>query len=790
MKSTLLLSSVCLGALITSPAAWAQLSGAQSSEPQVNGATNAQQDDGLADIVITAQRRSENLQHAAIAVSAVTGDSLRDSGVTRPADLTSVVPALQVSSSSGSSSVFYLRGVGNFNANALSDPAVAFNFNGVYIGRTTGTTGYFYDLERVEVLKGPQGTLYGRNATGGAVNVIPHRAELGETSGELTVEYGNYDAVRVDGDLNMPLGKDAAVRAAGIYVRHNGYMNDGTDDQNDMGGRVSLRVEPMDSLTINLTGDVFRQRGNGTGATPMNLNVDDRIGLLSPQGQAFYASQPNVLLGRTFAPITADPYMHNNSWGVSSNIEWQSDWGKLTLIPAYRENHVDFVSDNPGFVITQKEKDKQTSVEARFATDDTQPLRFLIGGFYYDETNDAPLNQYNSQSQLSNQTFSQSSESLAAFGRVTYAPVPDVRLTVGGRYTTEDKTFTGTNNSVLRPCVIPTTYNPTYVPGCPTASTIPYNTLTLPAADFDPRQDGTLTVPSVIDDTGVTAKKATFNKFTYRLGADWDVTDSNLLFASYETGFKSGGFFFSADAGTYRPETIEAYTLGSKNRFFDNRLQINIEAFYWQYKNQQISHVGYDSKGTIIFATENVGQSTIKGFETEIQYLPIKDTLLSADVQYLDGRYDNFIYTTPNSNGGVYNGTGCPSASITGNSYVVNCSGSRPPNSPLWTLNLAAQQTFPLDNGARIIANARAHFQTQTLTGLEFTAVEKQDAYWMADASLTYNASDDRFFVTAFVNNIFDKTVVSATFPTSFALFTVGTLRPPRTYGLRTGVRF
>ena len=747
-------------------------------------------DAGLADIVVTAQRRSENLQRAAIAVSAVSGDTLRDAGVTRPTELTSVVPSLQVVPAAGPYSLFYLRGVGNFSGNALADSAVAFNFDGVYIGRPSSTTGFFYDLDRVEVVKGPQGTLYGRNATGGAINVISHKPELGELSGSLTGDYGNYNAVRVDGAINVPLGDKAAVRAAGIYVRHDGYLNDGTDDQKDYGGRVSLRLDPTDTLKIVTEADYFHQAGKGPGATPLALNDSARIGVLSPQGQAYYLAQPNTLDGRTFYGINISPFLNNNFWGVSSTIDLATSFGSITVIPAYRESNIDYYDATPGFAVRQQEHDSQTSVEARAASNDDHPFRWLAGAFAYEEKINSPLVVYDHQSNGSFQNFRTDTKSLAVFGRLTYAIVPAFRLSAGGRFTTEDKQFAGTVFAPNRICVRPTSFFPTYVPGCPNAVPIPYNVFTPPPLNFIPGPDGTITTGAGIDNTGANAKRASFERFTYRLAADWDITSRNLLYASFETGFKSGGFFFATTGGTFKPERIDAFTVGSKNRFLGNRLQLNAEAFYWRYKDQQISHVGVDSAGLAIFPTENVGRATFKGVEVEARVLPAPNTMLSADVQYLDAKYDNFVYQQPNFNGGLGNGTACPSVGTVGAFYTVDCSGNRPPNAPEVTLNLGAQQTIPLGNGGNLVANVRGHHQTTTLTGLEFTAIERQTAYWTADASVTYSAPHDRYFLTAYVNNAFDKTIISAAFPPPFSLFTVGTLRPPRTFGIRGGVKF
>jgi iron complex outermembrane receptor protein len=747
----------------------------------VQTSASGSSESGLEEIVVTAQRREESLQKAAIPVSAVSGETIRDAGIVSPTALTSVVPALQVSTAAGPYNIFYLRGVGNFNGNALSDSAIAFNVDGVYLGRPSSTTGFFYDLERVEVVKGPQGTLYGRNATGGAINVITQGAKLNSFEGNVTAEGGNESEVRVDGAVNIPLGPIAAVRAAAIYAKHGGYMSDGTDDEKEGGGRISLRVVPNDNLKIDVIGDVFRQGGNGPGATPIALGVDNRYGITSAQGQAFYASQPNTLLGRNFYPISVGSFQRNNYWGVSSTIDWSTPFGNLTIVPAHRDGQLDFQSLAAGFFIRQEEHSRQNSVETRFATPDTEPLRGLLGLYYFDEDINDPLIAYNHQSNGSFQSLSTGTTSKAAFGRLTYAIVPNIRLTAGARYTKENKDFSGRIAAPSRICVFP---------ACPNAAPFPYNVFTPAAPDFDPLPDGTITAPAFVDNTGANSKHASFSKATYRGGVDWDVTDQSLLYASYETGFKAGGFFFSTDSGVYKPEKISAWTLGSKNRFLDNRLQLNAEAFYWRYKDQQISHLGFDSAGIAIFPTENVGSSTMKGFELDSEFLLFTNTLLSADAQYLDARYDNFVYSKPNLNGGFGNGTGCPNIGTPGQFYTINCSGSQPPNAPLWTLNLGAQQTVPLSNGGKLVANARSHFQTNTLTGLEFTAVEVQHGYWTADASLTYSAPDDRYFVTGFVNNAFDRTIMGETFPPPFSLFTVATLRPPRTYGLRVGFRF
>lgn len=799
MKS-LLLTSTCLVACLaaTQPALAQSEIAPENAADQTAAETGSTE--GLADIIVTAQRRSENLQRAAIPVTAVSGDALRDAGVTKPTELTAIVPALQVVTSAGPYSLFYLRGVGNFSGNALSDSAVAFNYNGVYIGRPSSTTGFFYDLERIEVVKGPQGTLYGRNATGGALNVITHAPDLGEFNGNLVGEYGNYDAIRVDGALNVPLGEDAAVRAAGIYVRHDGYLSDGNDDQKDYGVRLSFRWEPAGNFKLSVYGDYFNQGGRGPGSTVIALDPDKRLGLTSPEVQAFYQTQPVSIAGRTFNPVTTRSYLDNEFYGVHAIAEWATPAGTITLIPAYRRADVSFQTSTPGFQITQQEKDRQVSFEARLASDDSRPLRYLLGAFYYDESNKVPQFDVNSQYNASFQDFEANTQSLAAFGRLTYAFTDTVRATVGARYTTEDKDFSGTFFSMNRLCI----NFPRFSAGqgvqitgpCPGAAQFPFTNFEPPAAriPFNPA----FPFVGFNEIYGATAifqtatpiignRRASFERTTYRVGLDWDVTPDNLLYASYETGFKSGGFFFSADSGIFTPEKIKAFTLGSKNRFLDNRLQLNLEAFHWKYTDQQISHLGQDSAGNIIFPTENVGAATFKGAEVETKFLLTENTLLTADLQYLDAKYNDFLYNVPNQGPPL---TGCTRVGVPTTVITLDCSGFRPPNAPKWTINLGAQQTIPLGNGGKVVLNGRSHYQSRTLTGLEFLPIESQDGYWMLDASVTYAAPDDRFFVTGFINNATDETVIGNTFPPPLSRFVVGSLRPPQTYGVRAGVRF
>ncbi|MES2300830.1 MAG: TonB-dependent receptor [Pseudomonadota bacterium] len=762
-------------------------------------------DHGLADIVVTAQRKSENLQSAPIAIAAVSGDEILSANVTDPAGLTKLVPSLQVAKLAGAYALFYLRGVGNFNSNSLSDSAIAFNFNDVYVGRPSATSGFLYDVGRVEVLKGPQGTLYGRNATGGAINVLPNAPSLGEVGGYMNAGYGNFNAVSLEGAINAPIGEKAAIRAAASYNKHDGYLSDGTSDQDDFAARLSLLTEPSQDLSIKIVADYSQQKGRGLGgvitADP-RLNPDDRIGLGDPRSQAFYAANVFVFpAGTTLAGLVNNTYIDNNFWGISGTVKLElGSVGNLTVIPAYRASDIEYRSNTPGFGLFTKEHSHQFSFEARLASDDSAKLGYLLGAFYYDDKNRTPALHTNVQFNATFQDYSNATRSTAVFGRLSYKIAPDVTATVGGRYTDEQKTFAGTFVSATRLCFLDVAPAPPAPPAppfglCPGAQGIPQlasapptvigGGIGGPVAFFPAFGTTQLQLPAVITPN----RKLSGNKFTWRAGLDWKVTPDNLLYASYETGFKTGGFYFSGDQGTYNPETLQAWTLGSKNSFADKRIRLNLELFYWKYRDQQIGHLSTDSLGNTIFAVENVGRARFKGFEIEAQALVTPTTKIGANIQYLDANYDSFVYSGPIA---APPQTGCgTTVSPSLGRIFVDCSGKRPPNAPEWTINLTAEQAIALPGGNELVFGARGNYQSETLTALEFIAGEVQKAFWLADASATFNAKDDAFYVTAYVNNLFDTTVMSNAFPPPLTNgLIVGSYRPPRTYGIRAGIKF
>ncbi|MEG3145172.1 TonB-dependent receptor [Sphingomonas sp. RT2P30] len=831
MKSVVLLLATASTLAMISPAA-AQVAPSTTSDergapaPQsVPDATTPDSGVGLADIVVTAQRVSESAQRAPIAISVVKPDDLLRQAVTRPEDLSRVVPALVAESTGGSYTTFVLRGVGNTTINAYSDPAVAFNYDGVYIGRPSSTSGSFYDLQRVEVLKGPQGTLYGRNATGGAINVIPNRPQLNKSTVDAVASYGNYNALTAQGAVNLPIGDKAAFRIAGNYASHDPFYNDGTNDQSEYGARVQLYAELTPTLNTRISADFAHQGGaklfatyvgtatpnfgqtGFTGYTFTPTNYAPGEGIFSPKSQAYLASHYIVQAGRAGEVVQGRPYNDNNFWGILSETNWSVGPGTLTLVPAYRESKLDNLI-TPGMNgAGTKEKDRQFSTELRYAGK-AGAFDFVLGGYYFGEH--VRANTYFSQFVLvPYQNFTTTTDSYAGFGKLTWHASEKLSLTAAGRYTQDKKRFDGISDTYILFCGNPATFPPNQCPTLPFIPLLPdaaslrafYAANGIPVTNvplfaLPPAFGGSQTAPFVLNaPTSINAGLSN-TKFTYRLGADYRFSSGSMAYVSYETGYHAGGFAFAQGLESYKPETIQAWTIGSKNRFLDNKVQFNIEGFYWKYRNQQFSTFGFDlgTPPTTVFLTRNVGSSTIYGFDADAQFLLTRNTLLSASVQYVHTRYDSFLYDVPNqgpppptmcgaqAGNSVING-------VTEAVYHIDCSGQPAVNTPAWSFNINAQQTVPLGD-YKIVLQAGTRYRGPAQEDPSYSSYIYAKAGTTSNAAITFGPADERWSVTGFINNIEDYRRVFAVSQVAASGIYIGSYEAPRSYGIRLAARF
>lgn len=781
--------TTAVGATLSALTLWTAPAAAQAADaqqPAGDAQPAAETAGGLAEIVVTAQKREESLQRAAIAVTAVSADALTRASVTNANQLTNMAPALQVNSTFGPTSNFYLRGVGNFVTNVSSDPAVIVNLDGVPLGRPTGVQGLFYDLQRVEVLKGPQGTLYGRNATGGAINVITAQPAIGDLSGYANVSYGNYDAWNANAAVNVPIGEDGAIRLAGMLSKRDGTYSDGSGDEDLKAFRFTMASQLTETLKATVGLDYAHMGGKGPGSTVHGLDRDERIGLNDPRAGARYAAAFSFLPGSTLFPLATPIYQDNDFWGTRLQLDLDTSLGTVSLIPAYRRSEIDMVSYGAGLESKTLETDEQTSVELRLVSPSTNRLQYIFGAFYFNET-DISENDFNYQYASFYSIIKPKTNSYAAYGRLTYSVTPELRLNAGLRYTIDKRSteIFSLNQLVICPGVaqgnrcfgtprLPLQFGP--VTGYPTS----------PATSTNP--GGAFLSTTIVPNN----PERTFKRATWRAGVEYDVGPQSLLYATVETGYKSGGFFSTPDPvrNFFKPERITAYTIGSKNRFFGNRLEINAEAFWWEYKDQQVSHfIAFGP--TPVFATDNVGSSRMRGVEVEMRAQVLENTQIHGTVQYLDARNKEFTYTSAALAGPPI--TGCPlSGPNASGDFIVDCSGRRPANAPVWTLSGGIQQRIPLGDSGDLTFYASTRYQSGSYTGTELLPTQYQKGYFMSDLQLEYTSPGDKFSLAAFVNNVEDTNAVgfSQAHPRVGASLLIENLRMPRTYGVRAGVKF
>ena len=789
--------------------------------------TTASDDTGLSEIIVTAQRKEETLQKAGLAIDAVSGGDLSQRGIGNAIDITKAVPAISFPSPNGNTSSIFVRGVGNITTASWTDPAVTPSYDGVVLGRGGGVFGAaFYDLARVEVLKGPQGILYGRNATGGAINIIPARPEIGRTSAGFNLGYGNYNAVDVDAHVNLGVSANSALRLGAAYSDRDGFNRDGTDDLHRGSLRAQYLIEPSSDLSLRIGADYTHLGGKGIGGTYIGgfapngtggytffpSGLDDSEGFNTAAANAFRRQN---LGGPAFAflsSMNADQSLDSTYWGINAELNWKTSIGKVTIIPAYRESEDHTFFYGPAFnTANTNEKIRQTSFEARLAGN-VGMVDYVVGGFFFNEKIDAN-NQFNQEFVLPIIDYGHKTDSYAAFGQLTAHVSDRFRLIGGARYTHDKKSIDGLINNFITFCggLPPALVTPpaSFGIGCATPGNVPYYPNFLNSADTvnwltangwiaanSANQNNPQVFP-LLSGVGAILKthspvqdRLGFSRVTWKASAEFDVTDQNLLYATVETGYRAGGLQMSESRTRYKPEFITAYTIGSKNRFFDNRVQMNLEAFIWKYRDQQITYFTVDTSGTLINSSENAGRATIKGIDADLLVKPARGTTLNAKVQYLDAKYDNLhLFTAaPRDN------FACPftfTGGTAGGAPIedFNCSGNPLLFSPKWTVNLGAEQMVPLGDTLELVANIDTAWRDRQWGGFEYLAFENIPAYWTTDASLTLRAADGGWALTGFVRNAEGKrrNLAPQASPIGVA---VGHFSAPRTYGLRLSGNF
>jgi iron complex outermembrane receptor protein len=695
-------------------------------------ATALAQEGGLAleEIVVTAEKREATLQDTAISVTAFSGDMLRRMGVRDARDLAIHVPNLYIGSRRNEV-LINVRGIQSNNTTEVGDPAVALHLDGVYLSRPRSAAALFHDVERIEVLRGPQGTLYGRNATAGNINIITNKPtnEL-DASGEIL--FGNYDRISARGMVNVPIIDDRLMmRAAVMSDNRDGYNDNdvqfgyikNTDDADDLSIRLHTLVNFTDSLSALVTLKYHDTGGVGPNTSFVRLIED-----------------PDDL--RQFS-FNTQPSIDVEVYGLTTEINWEFWNMALTYIGGW---NVDDVKNRlqdadqttrafgpPTNTMAQFGPFSQytyaLSHELRLAsTDADSRLRWLAALYYFDEVQDVWLN-FNPVPGVQRLIFDQddvSALSKAVFGEAKFDLTDQFELVGGIRYTEDEKA----------------------------------------------RYGQTVTIANVFTIVGVSPNigKVKSDSTDWRAGINWRPTDDWLYYFSASTGYKAGGFNDGIGA-PYDPEEVMSYEGGAKTSFFERRLLLNGSVFYMDYTDLQVSATGVNPiTGLPGLFTQNAGEATVWGLEIEGQALLSDAARVDFSLAYLDAEYDQYDTDDPSVPG----------------TLIEDLSGNRLTKAPEWSFNIGAEYEFRLGEMGTLTPRVSFHFEDDQFLREFNKPVDHEDSFTRTDLVLTYRAPGERLYVEAFANNLEDEDVRNnlQNFPGHGLQYA---LDAPRTYGVRIG---
>ncbi|MGB3753275.1 MAG: TonB-dependent receptor [Parerythrobacter sp.] len=688
--------------------------------------TQPRADNQLDEIVITAERRESDLQSTPIAVSVLTGDQLQSSGVGVVNDLAATVPNLtSTTGPQGSSDAnFFVRGVGQFDFIITNDPGVGVYVDGVYLGRTVGAMLDSGDIARVEVLRGPQGTLFGRNTLGGAISVISRQPDLTEFSVNASGTYGSRDRIEASVGVNAPVADTAAVRVSGFYREQDGFAPNVVTGElfgatERYGGRAQLRFEPTDTLRIDLSADYSLDKSN---PAPSVLRAIVPAPFFPPAALNDVQDPDNFY--NVFA--SNSPEARNETYGFSGTVTLDLGAATLKSITAYRELDGFSTADPDGTRFKLYDQDvttrqNQFSQELQLTGEAFgDSLTYLLGGYFFKEDAQqvldlcfapisspaaAPFQACNFWSQGNDQE----TESYAVFGQARYNLLDALSVTLGGRYTWDRKDIVSNQFFDFRPQGVG--------PGAVFGFGLP------------PALLGQQIVLPIVTDLPA---RVDFEKFTPKVGIEYEANDDLLVFASYSKGFRSGGFNGRLIAPqptvpSYDPDTNDTYELGFKADLIDRSLRVNATAFYSKYKDIQQTI----ADPAVQFRVANAGDAVLKGFELELSALPMAGLRFDAAVGYTDSEFENVPAT------------------------VGPINGNRLPFSPEWTVSVAAEYAIDLAFGT---LTPRVDYRQQS--EVFFTAFnlpfERQDDYGILNARVTFADVGERFTIAGYAQNLTD----------------------------------
>ena len=691
-------------------------------------------------VVVTAEHVATNAQKTPIALTVYTGAQLSAAGVHGMRSLAAIDPSVNVTSNYGS---FYvaIRGIASQNVSELGDPAVAIARDGFYTNQSYGVQAAMYDLQRIEILKGPQGTLSGRNAVGGLVNIITQKPQQ-DFGGYISLTGGSYALFGAEGAINVPLGDKVQLRLSGLFRRHDGYRkvtggaNQRGDDENTASGRVMLAFEPFTGFrglawyqyqVINQVGDISEETPLGVVTPLTNTQTWSKPSpthtYLSDSLIRWQFSYDRLPLGLTLTYL-----------GGYDEVRYGQNLGAAGSYPATRQ-------------FNSRNNPRTWNHEVRIATPVGRRF-FFQGGYYhsndsnfvstgiYDLQMDPPFagtsRDYSHTYGLYFDYPSITTQSDAVYGQGSYKITSQLKFSLGARYTWDKKFREGTSTLFLPALISP----------------------------FAPNKK------IVNSGEGNVAE----SQATYHVGLDYTPTDNTLIYAKFDTGYKVGGFTQHGTSPTvsYGPEKVKSYELGTKNTLMNRRLQLNADAFYMDYTGYQAQQQSAVLAGQ---GTFNVGSAKIYGAELEVVALLPEDNRFNLNATYLHTRFGNNIT--------VEDGNGVPWA----------IGGNRLPNAPEFVATAGFEHEFAFTGGT-LSARIEGKYSTSYYFSVFNTPDTEQKSYATGNASLTYMPDDANWSLQAYAHNFTDETVLAFAERNFNSMLNSYEFAPPATFGLRARYNF
>jgi iron complex outermembrane receptor protein len=733
------------------------------------------------EIVVTANRREETLQKVPAAITAITGDTLARDNITSLEGVADRTPGLTFAAFAAGQPEIAIRGVGTKEDGPAASDSTVVSIDGVYIAARSAQVFDLFDLERVEVLRGPQGTLYGKNSIGGSINFVTLKPSE-DFRMKLQVKAGNFGRMDAAGLISGPIAENLFAKVALSYRSSDGYLRNVLAGGPQFGQRWgetesfsyrgSLRWTPSDRFEAILSVDGVRDNNGATNREP--------VGSQGPLHNCACASNPvavNSALGGAGSPYTTlasvEGYTKRTIFGANLQLNYEFDFATLSSISAYRETDYDYLEDSSGlppssvftdltgasgnpnnvllgaatngftFKITDRvaEKPKQYTQEIRLISPSGGAFEW-IGGLFVSKEENSRIEGFNFPALGRTDGLPSISESrqtndglaYAAYAQASYKVAPGFKITGGARYSYERKKIT--SQAIINSGL------PLLLQGYPEV-----------------------------------AAKDSWRNFSWKLIADYEVQSDLLAYASVSTGFKSGGFTGTASTAAtattpFDPEKAVNYEVGTKAQLFGRRLRLNLAAFYTDYRDLQVTRF-FQPAGTTFgqFITENAGKARIKGIEVEASANPFRGFEIGGTFAWLDAKYTEF--------------TGTPSQIVTG-----DFDGNRLRQAPKYAVSGFAGYTYDFANGESLGIRGTYKYQSLSYYDADNNPITVIPGYELVDGSIKFTSADEHFELSLWGKNLTKTEYRTHVFSqrdsrVAFALF-----GEPRTYGLTATFKY